>query len=147
MSRGRIWAQDPVGGRQDLSWNIVIEQGRTPWGHVYAFALDPRTGVWIVIDPHLRWTRVFALTDGPEFDRWVVGVAAGADIYRIQGRGQAPVGAGWFCVGTVKRLVGLRSGALSPRGLRRDLLRAGAQQVFHRESQNPQGRPADQVGA
>lgn len=147
MSRGRIWPRDPVAGKQDLNWNVAFERGRTPWGHVFAFAYDERAGVWIVIDPHLRWTRVFALKAGGEFDRWVAGVATGADIFRIPGRGQAPLGLGWFCVGTVKRLVGLRSGALSPAGLKRDLLRAGARQVFSRESQNPQGRPPDQIGS
>lgn len=136
----------PLGGRQDLNWNVVIERGRTPWGHVFAFAFDARTGVWIVIDPHLRWTRVFTVPAGAPFRRWVAGVAPTADIYRITGRGEAPIGLGWFCVGTVKRLVGLRSGALSPAGLKRDLVRAGARQVFVCENQSPQGRSPDQVG-
>ena len=143
---GEIWPRAGTATRQELTWNVVFERGRTLWGHVYAFAYDGRAGVWVVIDPHLRWTQVFALKAGSEFDRWVAGVAADAEIYRIPGRGHAPLGFGWFCVGAVKRLVGLRSGALSPAGLKRDLLRAGARQVFHRESQNPQGRPATQVG-
>ncbi len=135
------------GSRQNLNWNVVIENARTPLGHVYAFAHDPFADVWIVVDPHFRWTEIYALKAGEQFDRWVRIVSEGADIYRLRGRGNAPVLPGWFCVAQVKRLIGLRSGALSPEGLRRDLLRAGAQQVFQRESQNPQGRPAHQVGA
>lgn len=134
--------------KQLLNWNVVIADDPWPFGHVSAFAFDGR--VWIVVDPHLRWLEAFTLEDGPEFDGWVREVAARAEIFRIQGRALAPVGAGWFCVGTVKRLVGLRSGALSPAGLRRDLLRAGARQVFTRESQSSQGPgrgSEDQVGA
>lgn len=133
--------------RQHLTWHVVVEHARTPFGHVYAFAYDPAAEVWMVINPHFRWTEVFALRRGAEFDRWVRVTAEGADIYRLDGRGQAPVLPGWFCVAQVKRLVGLRSGALSPEGLRRDLLKAGARQVFTRESQNPQGRPAPQERA
>lgn len=136
----------PEPPRQTLLWNVAIERGRTPWGHVLAFAYDPVAEVWMVVDPHVRWTEVFALKRGAQFDRWVADLATRADIWRLQGRGQAPVLPGWFCVAQVKRLVGLRSGALSPAGLRRDLQRAGARQVFYRESQNPEGRPPHQVG-
>jgi hypothetical protein len=133
--------------RQRLTWHVAFEWPReAPWGHVMAFAYDAAAEVWIVIDPHFRWTETFALRRGAEFDRWVAEVAARAEIWRIEGRGRGPVGVGWFCVGTVKRLVGVRSGALSPWGLRRDLRRAGARQVFTRATEGPQGRSAHQVG-
>lgn len=128
---------------QSLNWNVAIERGRTPWGHVLAFAC--MGDHWVVVDPHVRWTEVFTLT-AAEFDGWLAELSARADIWRIAGRGQAPLLPGWFCVAQVKRLVGLRSGALSPAGLRRDLRKAGAKQVFTRESQNPEGRSAHQVG-
>lgn len=140
--------RDTTERRQSLNWNVVIERGRTPWGHVLAFAFDGR--VWIVFDPHVTWTEVFTLADGPEFDAWVEHYAAVGTIWRIAGRGQSHPFAGLFCVGTVKRLVGLRSGAFSPGGLRRDLIRAGATQVFVREDQDSrrrQGRPVHQGGA
>lgn len=122
----------PSAPKQNLNWNVVVDPDPWPFGHVLAFAWTGH--VWAVIDPHLRWTEVFTLEDGPEFQKWVRQVSQTADIFRIEGRGVAPIGAGWFCVGTVKRLVGLRSGALSPAGLKRDLLRAGARQVFTRET-------------
>lgn len=126
--------------RGPMCWNIAFEDGRTPWGHVLAFAATRRN--WVVVDPHIGWTEVYVLTRR-EFDDWILDLSARATIYRLDGRREAPVFPGVFCVGTIKRLIGLRSGALSPGALRRDLVRAGARQVFTRESQNPQGRPAD----
>ena len=118
-----------------LTWHVAFERGRTPWGHVLAFAFDGRS--WIVIDPHMRWTEVFTLPAGAPFDAWVS--ALDAEVWRLAGRAEAPLFAGFGCVGVVKKLVGLRSGAFTPAGLRRDLVRQGAKQVF-REVQSPQGR-------
>lgn len=128
-----------------LTWHVAFEQARTPWGHVLAYAFDGRA--WIVIDPHVRWTEVFTLAPGPEFDAWQRELSARAEILRIDGASRAAPWAGLFCVGKVKHLVGVRSGAFSPAGLKRDLLRAGAVQVFVRESQDPQGRPRDEERA
>lgn len=125
-----------------LTWHVAFETGRTPWGHVLAYAFDGRS--WIVIDPHVRWTEVFTLAPGAEFDAWQADLSTRAAIYRIAGAGRAYPWAGLFCVGKVKHLLGIRSGAFSPRGLERDLARAGAVQVFVRESQDPQGRPRDE---
>lgn len=123
-----------------LDWNIVFEHGRTPWGHVLAFAFDGRS--WVVVDPHLRFTEVFTLAPGAEFDAWIAEVAQVSEVWRIPGQRRASIMTpGLFCVGTVKRLVGLRSGAFSPGGLRRDLMRQGAKQVFARgQGQGSQGR-------
>lgn len=123
-----------------LTWYVAIERGRTPWGHVLAFAFDGRS--WIVVDPHLRFTEVFTLEPGDEFDAWVAEMSQVAEVWKLPGRRAASVlTPGLFCVGAVKRLVGLRSGAFTPGGLRRDLVRAGAKQVFTRgQSPSPQGR-------
>lgn len=131
--------------KQGLNWHVAFTWPReAPWGHVLAFACHG--DVWVVVDPHFRWTEVLVLRAGEEFDRWVSELVREAEVWRIEGRGHGPVGAGWFCVGTVKRLLGFRSGALSPWGLRRDLRRAGARQVFTRATENSQGRSAHQVG-
>ena len=126
-----------IGGQ--LTWHVAIERGRTPWGHVLAFAFDGRS--WVVVDPHVRWVEVFTLAPGEPFDAWVHDLAGRATIYRLPGRAESHPLAGFGCVGIVKRLVGLRSGAFSPAGLRRDLVRQGAMQVFVREDQGPEGRP------
>lgn len=138
----------PLGPEQarvgTLNWNVVIENGRTPWGHVLAFAFDGLT--WIVVDPHIGWTEIYTVAPD-EIDGWIVEMTENATVWRIEGQRHAPMLPGFFCVGTIKRLIGLRSGAFSPAGLRRDLVRAGARQEYRRESQSPEGRPEAEVGA
>lgn len=131
-----------------MEWNVAI-RCRPGLGHVFAFGFDPGCGVWIIVDPMRRSTAITLLPPW-EFDAWLVGAIATFDVYRIEARDQTPVWApGLWCVGAVKRLVGLKSGALSPAGLRRDLLRAGAKRVFSREGQNgsSEGRSRGDGGA
>ena len=113
-------------------WHVAIRT-RPGLGHVFAFGFDGGSGVWIVVDPMRRGTVVTVLPPW-EFDDWVLEISLEFEVYRIARRAETRV---WFpglwCVGAVKRLVGLRSSALSPAGLRRDLLRAGARRVFSRE--------------
>lgn len=117
-------------------WNVRFERYFGVIKHVSAFGFDAATGVWVVVDPHRAWTEVLTLPPNT-FDLWVSVAAEDSDIYRIAARRETGLlFPGLWCVGAVKRLVGLKSGALSPAGLRRDLLRAGARKVFSRESQN-----------
>jgi hypothetical protein len=124
-----------------MEWNVAFKVLRGGAGlpiHVSAVGYDPEGGVYVMVDPHRFAIEVRALSPA-EFDRWAaLQFMLGGEVYRIAAREDTPL---WFpglwCVGVVKRLVGLRSGALSPGGLRRDLVRAGAQRVFTRESQNP----------
>jgi hypothetical protein len=131
-------------------WNVAFEPGRTWLGHVQAFGFDGAAGVWVVVDPCLGVTDVTVLRRRA-FDRWVADLAGRAEIYRIDRRTEAwPFQVrGLWCVGQVKRLVGLRSGALSPAGLKRDLLKAGALRVFHRNeaAQSHRRGPAGQARA
>lgn len=125
-----------------VEWRVAFEE--SPWQHVLCFGFDGRS--WIVIDPQWGGAEVFSIEPGKAFDAWVLELASRSEIFSLP----AQDGSGWrglFCVGVVKRLIGLRSGALSPRGLRRDLLRAGARQVYVREGQDSQGRPARQGAA
>lgn len=120
-------------------WNVAFKvlHGYQLTIHVSAVGFDPATGVYVLVDPHRFAIEVRTMTPAV-FDVWSVVAAMQGEVYRIEARDQTPL---WFpglwCVGVIKRLVGLRSGALSPGGLRRDLLRAGARRVFTRESQNP----------
>ena len=123
-------------------WHVALRT-RPGLGHVLAFGFDGGSGVWIVVDPMRHGTVVTVLPPW-EFDAWVLEISLEFEIYRIARRAETAV---WFpglwCVGAVKRLVGLRSSALSPAGLRRDLLGAGARRVFSREGSEDghQGRP------
>lgn len=131
-----------------MEWNVAIRT-RPGFGHVFAFGFDPGCGVWIVFDPMRRSTAITLLPPW-EFDAWLKGAIDACEVYRIQARDETPVwAAGLWCVGAVKRLVGLKSGALSPAGLRRDLLRAGAKRVFSREGQErrSEGRSHGDGGA
>ncbi len=119
---------DGVEYQGPLVWNVAIEQARTRWGHVLAFA-SLGEDCWLVVDPHFRWTETIVLS-GLEADRWIRRTAAGSRIWRIAGGRESPALPGLFCVGTIKRLIGLRSGAFTPAGLERDLKRLGAKQVF-----------------
>lgn len=111
-------------------WNVAFKLVLGAPVHVSAFGYDPQGEVWVLVDPHRRFTEVRALNLAA-FDAWAVENLPGQEVYRIAARRQTQV---WFpglwCVGHVKRLVGLRSGALSPAGFRRDLVRAGARRVF-----------------
>jgi hypothetical protein len=125
-----------------VEWRVAFET--SPWQHVLCFGFDGRS--WIVVDPQWGGAEVFTIEPGKAFDAWVLELASRAEIFALP----AQDGCGWrglFCVGVVKRMIGLRSGALSPRALRRDLLRAGARQVYVREGQDPKGRPARQGAA
>lgn len=132
-----------------VEWNVAFTR---KWlvGHVLAFGFDAAAGVWIVVDPCRHETEVQALRPAA-FDRWIVQQAAEGEVWRIARQGRTPMlFPGLWCVGAVKRLVGLRSGALSPAGLKRDLLRAGARRVFSHEGQSSEGaegRPGDRRGA
>lgn len=116
-------------------WNVVFEIAAGLPVHCLAFGYDPETGVYVVVDPHHAWTEVTTYSP-TAFDLWIMEAAHGNEVYRTPARRQTPP---WFpglwCVGAVKRLVGLRSSALSPAGLRRDLVRSGARRVFSHEGQ------------
>lgn len=108
-------------------WNVAFEQTRW-FGHVSAFGCDG--GVWVHVNPTLSDIEVRVMSPR-DFDAWIADFAARAEVWRIAAAGRTSlVCPGFWCVGVVKRLVGLRSGALSPAGLRRDIVRAGASRVF-----------------
>lgn len=128
-----------------LDWNVMFRRVCGVHVHVLAFAFDGRC--WIVVDPHLGFTETYTLAPGPQFDAWLAEESVGAETWLISGRREACCWPGLFCTSVIARLVGLRSGAFSPGGLRRDLVRAGARQVFSREGQGPEGRPGRESSA
>lgn len=117
-----------AGAGRIASWTVVRQ--RKGWiGHVLAFGFAPDVGAWLVIDP--RWDRIDVMVMGPAaFDRWRAAECAGCPQLRIDAnRGTSLLSPGLWCVGVVKRLVGLRSGAFTPAALWRDLKAAGAREV------------------
>ncbi|MBG7616476.1 hypothetical protein IWC96_14455 [Brevundimonas sp. BAL450] len=127
-------------------WTVLFERGRTPWGHVLCCGFDPVSACWLVIDPHLGWTEYLTFRPA-DFDRWFVDATARSTCALRIARGDRRVlFPAFFCTGTVKQALAFRSGAFSPEGLRRDLVRAGAVEVHPRASESPQehGRPRGQ---
>lgn len=100
--------------------------------HCLAFMFDGAAGVWVIVDPRWGRTSVRPVLSA-KFDRWLRMVKRTASILYVGPPGAGlPVQIGFPCVAQVKRLIGSRSGALLPGGLRRDLLRSGARQAFVR---------------
>lgn len=118
-------------------WLVCFHTGARTWWvraipgrykHVSALGLCPRSRMWIAVDPALDGTRVWAWRDGApgvneEMGAWM-GDALVVGMKPLEGaRPRAFVG-GW-CVPSVARLLGLRTGALRPDALLRDCLRHG----------------------
>lgn len=110
-------------------WNVAIRTA-PGMGHVFAFGYDGQANSWVVFDP-LRHRTEIGLISPVNFDWWLIEAIEGFEVYRIAAQDHAMLlFPGLWCVGAVKRLVGIRSSALSPAGLRRDLIAAGARRVF-----------------
>lgn len=105
--------------------------------HCLAFAYHADAETWLVYDVCRRRTFVYGIP--PEhFVGWLVARKEGDSMrvlaVDIVGEGPALSGASpLYCVSAVKHLVGSRSRALRPIGLWRDLVKAGAVEVFGAE--------------
>jgi hypothetical protein len=131
-------------------WNLLFLSG--PRQHWWDWLTDPvfrhvcafgwANDRWIVYDSADIRSRIMVLT-ASQFDMWIaeretrisdviqVPVQAGAGL-----RGRV----GLWCVTSVKHLAGLKSSALRPKALHRDLLAAGYERIFNgRESQGTAG--------
>lgn len=125
------------------AWAVAFRPAARP-RHVLAFGFDAHAGMWVVVDPCRHAIAVRALAPSA-FDAWARVEVAGADVWRLDAAEATSVlSPGLWCVGVVKRLLGLRSGAFTPAGLRRDMRRAGAAQVVH--ERQGQGRPRGPAG-
>lgn len=110
-------------------WNLFTSSG---YRHVAAYGYSPDKGVWIVLDPGQDFMAVQVLNQD-ELAAWVEAHARFTSaILRIdagQG-GHAASRFGHTCVTAIKRLIGLPSGAFTPRGLFHEMRRHGAEDVF-----------------
>lgn len=134
MAKGRLGAGEGI-----AVWNVVFQPGgRLNTGHVLAYGWDHRTCCYVVVDP--LWDRIeVQVLSIADFDAWRLAECGACRTLRIRaGQRTSILFPGLWCVGVVKRLIGLRSSAFTVPGLRRDLLRAGAQEVRPREGQGAQ---------
>lgn len=120
--------------------------------HVMAFGYIVQANAWIVVDPVQKHHRIFYVPD-ETFMGWLEMLRL-QPIRAVRIRQQAGstynARLGNWCTQTIARLTGVRSSALRPVALYRDLLKAGAYPVFEEsnvdQDQSPQnrGRSSDQ---
>lgn len=118
-----------------IRWIDRVLPGR--FKHVMACAYATEAKAWVFYEVTLLRTQIFVMPEAAG-DRFFAGRLAdhGTGVLRIGrqnghwSRGRI----GTWCVPAVKRLIGLRSGALRPDGLWRDCVAAGAE-IVH----DPQG--------
>lgn len=121
-------------------WFVIFSEGESlPWWswffrrgfrHVRAAAFYADAERWVYVNPGWRGT-VLHVWRSEQFD-YPLGdmLVKGARIVRYEAgfdRGFTP--ATFHCVGAIKALLGLRTAAVTPYGLYRALLRAGADDV------------------
>jgi len=135
---------------EPLGWMLVFVSATTiPWldrliigrfKHVIAFGWVDETQTWICYDIQIGRTRILSLPDeiGSELIAAKLAGDPGAAALRIEASDLPPsvVRLGFWCVPAMKRLVGLRSGALRPDRLWRDCIASGAE-VIHDARSRP----------
>lgn len=139
------------------AWNVVFLAGpREAWWdgltdprfrHVCAFGYDPHNDSWIIVDPRRSHMQVSPVDDAG-LGAWLAEARP-----RITDIRQAEVRnaerrwpwAGFWCVAIVKQLIGSNSGAFTPHGLWRELVREQAPRVFDdAQPETAAGRSRDQ---
>lgn len=112
---------------------------RPGFRHVLALGYDPDLRAYVLYDPtHLGTTITIMTADDRAVDLLILHVKqTGAWLKVEPGRAQFLFGQ-WrlYCVPAIKHLIGSRSCALTPYGLYRDLVRAGAVPAFESENKN-----------
>lgn len=123
---------------QPVVWNLVFERKTISWWshlamgrykHVRAYGYVPFLHVWQFVDIGLRGFDVFIAADGPPANAVIAHWIADADVLTIAPRrdGRRCLPLLGFCVPAMKRLIGLRCGALRPDAFFAECLRNGAQ--------------------
>ena len=122
---------------QPLVWMLVFERlastrflnfaAMGKYKHVKAFGYVPFLHVWTFFDPSWNRTELIIAQDGRPaaylIEKWVVDADV-MEFARLEAEWLLPPLGGW-CVPQIKRLIGLRSGALRPDALWRDCLANG----------------------
>lgn len=117
-------------------WDWLTPPG---WRHVCAFGYA--NGRWIVYDAADLRSCILVLT-GAQFDAWInLRADRITDILRVpvENTGGLRTRVGLWCVTAVKHLAGIRSSALRPKALHRDLTRRGCERLVHGR-QGPEGK-------
>lgn len=110
-------------------WHHMLAPG--PYKHVSAFGYSARCNVWVFYNPAGNGERIEVCANDATFLDLLDSIKERADLVTLTLGAPRPHPAwrpGVYCVPQIVRLLGVRSSALTPRGLYRDLVRAGARQ-------------------
>ncbi|WP_292229332.1 hypothetical protein [Brevundimonas sp.] len=130
-------------------WYVAFYDGEQPhwwwrlcrpgFRHVVAFAYDAEQSVWLLYDVTLKQTHLRALSSA-QMDAWVDALPASRTLlaFKVRDASRPAFRFGFWCTPAVAHLVGVRTRALRPQALCRDLLAQGARPAF--ESQ-PNEKP------
>lgn len=113
-------------------WDVLCRSG---FRHVQAWGWDADAGVWVVYSVFTDSTMVDALPPGDLADSVIGGICAvSSAVLRFEPPARPEQGRmlrlGFWCVPAVAHLLGIRTGALVPHQLYRDLLRRGATPAY-----------------
>lgn len=101
---------------------------RGPYKHVSAMGYSARCNVWVVYNPDFDGEGIRIVSNDETFLELLKYTQARADLLVIDARPRSHsiLRPGLYCVPQIIRLTGVRSSALTPTGLFRDCMRAGA---------------------
>lgn len=137
---------DPKAGNRWVQW---LTPGR--YKHVRAFGYVPFLHVWLFYDANLAGIEIVVAADGPSSRDMIAAWTAGCYCLMMPrvphvGRSLTTAASGW-CVPAVKRLIGLRCGALRPDALLADCLRNGGKPLNeHQRPSTSGGRDSGAAG-
>ncbi len=136
-------------------WLILFHERSTPWvarlcpgrfKHVSALAFVPDAQAWVLLSWELARMRVGLIGDD-DFERWFAAASEDAAVLRLPAppfdHGPWCPRLGMTCVTMVKHLLGVRSSALWPDGLWRDLVAHGAEVISHGQPLAAEDRHAE----
>ena len=120
------------GERPHWWWRLC----RPGFRHVAAFGYCAEQGVWLLYDVTLKQTMIHALSS-EQMDAWVDNLPAARRIVHFTPDAPEPpsVRLGFWCTPAVAHLVGVRSRALRPQALYRDLVAQGARAAFESDQE------------
>lgn len=103
---------------------------RGPYKHVTALGYSARCNVWVIYNPDFDGEGIRIVSNDETFLELLDYIKARADLVVIDARPRLHFiwRPGLYCVPQIIRLLGVPSGALTPSGLFRDLVRHGAKQ-------------------
>lgn len=121
-------------------WYVVFWHGkwslREPWAiggyrHVSAFAYVRSSQCWIHINPDREGLSIISEPDGPDANYMIAELISVGDVVAVSSEWEkSHLGLGpTTCVTIIKHLIGTKSGALTPAGLKKYLLRNGQEKM------------------